>query len=86
MLKRFGAKIIHIGTSAGIIVPSKMLKERGLKVGERAEFVLLLTQKEKRKIIDELAGSMPGLGEFKRDKDRSEKLLKMAGRPIKQIS
>jgi len=86
-INRFRAKVIRIGTSAGVIIPKEMLERKGLKVGDKADFSIVITEKERLALIEKLAGSMPGIGKgWKRDKDRTEKLLKLAGKSIKQTS
>lgn len=83
--ERFRVKVIRIGTSAGIIIPKEILKEKSLKVGDKADFSIIITEKERHALIDKMAGSMPGLGKgWTRDKDRTEKLLKLSGRAVKQ--
>lgn len=89
--KRFKAKIIRVGTSAGIIIPKEILKEKGLRAGEKAYFSIVITEKERHALIEKMWGSMPDLGPFVRDKsDRLERLfpdpnLKNKKR-VKQIS
>jgi hypothetical protein len=86
-INRFRAKVIRIGTSAGVIIPKEMLDRKGLKVGEKADFSIVITEKDRLALIEKMAGSVPGIGKgWKRDKDRTEKLLKLTGRPIKQAS
>lgn len=88
---RFRAKIIHVGTSAGIIIPKEILKQRNLKIGEKVNFSIVNTEKERLELIDKALGSMPGLGPFVRDKsDRMERLFPSPNlkdkKSVKQIS
>ena len=74
--KRFKAKIIRVGTSAGIIIPKEILKEKGLRAGEKAYFSIVITDKERHALIEKMWGSVPDLGPFVRDKsDRMERLF-----------
>ncbi len=83
---RFRAKVIRVGTSAGIIIPNDVLKRKNLKIGEKANFSIINTEKERFALLDKVIGSMPNLGPFVRDKmDRLEKFDKQERR-IKQIS
>ncbi len=74
--KRFMAKIIRIGTSAGIIIPKEILKEKSLRLGEKAVFSIVITENDRHALIQKMWGSMPDLGPFVRDKsDRMERLF-----------
>ena len=89
--KRFKAKIIRVGTSAGIIIPKEILKEKGLQAGEKAYFSIVITETERHALIEKMWGSMPDLGPFVRDKsDRMERLYgntRIKGKKhIKQVS
>ncbi len=47
-------KIIQIGSSAGVTIPKKQLKDLGLKVGDEVNIELRPTRAKLKKFADEL--------------------------------
>jgi len=45
-------KLLKIGTSIGVTVPKKYLKERGLKVGDEVEVSIKPVQKVEKELLD----------------------------------
>ncbi len=45
-------KLLQIGSSVGVTVPKKYLKERGLKVGDEVEVSINPVQKVEKELLD----------------------------------
>ena len=62
------AKVRKIGTSVGVLIPQKLAKRQGIRVGEEVEVSLL--KKRRLELINEVFGIAKGAPSFKREKGR----------------
>lgn len=66
----FQVKLVNIGNSLGFIIPSEIVKERGLQEGDLVQIEILPTSLEKRnEKIMKMAGIYKGTAPFKREKE-----------------
>lgn len=61
----FKTKVRKIGTSFGVLIPKRMIKENRIKLGEEVELALL--KKQKAEAIERLIGIAKGAGPFIRE-------------------
>ncbi len=61
----FKVKIRKIGTSFGVLIPKRLIKENKIKLGEEVEIALL--KKQKIETIEKLIGIAKGAGPFRRE-------------------
>ena len=61
----FKTKIRRIGTSFGVLIPKKLMKQKKIKIGEEVEIALL--KKKKLALIEKAFGIAKGAGPFERD-------------------
>jgi antitoxin component of MazEF toxin-antitoxin module len=59
-------KLRRIGTSVGVLLPKRLLKEGHFKIGEKVHVGILKTQR--KELIEKAFGMAKGLGHFKREK------------------
>ncbi len=65
MSEVFKTKIRRVGTSLGVLIPKKLIKENKIKLGEEIEIALL--KKQKLEAIEKLVGITKGAGPFRRE-------------------
>jgi antitoxin component of MazEF toxin-antitoxin module len=66
----FQVKLEEIGDSLGFIIPSEIVKERGLQEGDIIQIEILPTSLEERnEKIRKMAGIYKGTAPFKREKE-----------------
>jgi len=63
-------KLRNIGTSFGVIIPLRVVKEEGLKNGEEIEITI---SKKNPKLLEQAFGSAKG-AKFKFERDRRERI------------
>ncbi len=61
----FKVKVRRIGTSFGVLIPKKLLKENKIKLGEEIEIALL--KRQKLEAIQKLIGITKGAAPFRRE-------------------
>ena len=64
MSEVFEAKLRKVGSSFGVLIPNKVVKRNGKKLGETVKLSML--EEDKEKAIREGFGLAKGSGEFKR--------------------
>ena len=66
----FQVKLVNIGNSLGFIIPSEIVRERGLQEGDIVQFEILPTSLEERnEKIRKMVGIYKGTAPFKREKE-----------------
>jgi len=61
----FEAKLRKVGTSFGVLIPSRLIKRSKFKLGEKVEIALL--KKQRIDLIEKAFGMARGAGPFKRE-------------------
>lgn len=64
MVEIFKAKVRNVGTSLGILLPGKIVREEKIREGEKIEVSIL---KKNLKLIEESFGIARGASKFKRE-------------------
>ena len=62
----FKTKVRKLGSSFGVLIPKRMIKENRIKLGEEVEIALL--KKQKKEAIERLMGIAEGAGPFVRER------------------
>ena len=61
----FKVKIRRIGSSVGVLIPKRMIKQNKIKMGDEVEMVLL--KKNRIDAIEKAMGIAKGAGPFRRE-------------------
>ena len=70
MSDNFEAKLRQIGNSLGVIIPSKVIEERGYSKGDKVQLSLPPSSfKERNEKLRKMIGRYKGTKPFKRDKE-----------------
>jgi antitoxin component of MazEF toxin-antitoxin module len=70
-MELFTGRLRRVGNSLSILVPKKTLDEMHVGEGDEIEIALLPLRNERRRRLDAVVGSLPGLTAFHRErKDR----------------
>jgi putative transposon-encoded protein len=65
MVQTFKTKIRRIGSSLGVLIPKKMIKQNKIKLGEEIEMSIL--KRQRLEVIEGLIGIAKGGPRFKRE-------------------